>query len=155
MNITAAWYNHFSNRHIKTITTGISLFNRSCPYQFNASTNFWLKPHVKPMLAPSVVLSTRKLHCYQYWSFSNNGHGNCKKTKSGISIAELLFVTDLSFLPLDLCSGGLESQELVKNSLLCNQSFKIQDSSQLWFMIVTTKFVCVTLPTTLKQLLLI
>ena len=27
---------------IKTIGTGISLFNRSCPYAFNASIDFWL-----------------------------------------------------------------------------------------------------------------
>ena len=38
--------------------------NRSCPNVFNASINFWLKPHVKPMLASSIILTTQNLNCY-------------------------------------------------------------------------------------------
>ena len=49
----------------QTTGMGISLSNRSCPYKFNASIDFWHKATSQvDVRAPSIVLN-RMLNCYQ------------------------------------------------------------------------------------------
>ena len=70
------------------------------------------------------------LAAFGHFQMATTENGNM--SKSGIFITQSLFMTLLPYLPEMCTSENGTSQELVKDALFFNTSFKIQDGSQLW-----------------------